>query len=283
MKASRAAALIAGVVALLSAPSCAGERGAVASASASIGAGGAGGSTGSAGSGALVRGATWSLTWDTERVSRPASGGWSVDTDRGYRVHVSSGWLVTYSVSLGLCDSGGQGGGGSAFGRFFGVRSAYAHEDGNASTIDVQHAEDLVGSLEPHRPWSAAFAAARYCRVHWLAGRADQRVDSPAGVDLQGQSLILAGTWERDGTPHELAVSTWWPQGYLVDLDSSRADAPDDGEARIAEITVKRSLGSLFDGIDLASVTEAELAGSVLENLALHADAKVTLWSLADR
>ena len=277
VKAPRAAALLAGVVALLFAPSCAGERSPVAS----MGSLGVGGSGGSDASGALIRGATWSLTWDTERVSRSDGGGWSVDTDRGYRVQVSSGWLVTYSVSLGLCDGGGQGGGGSALGRFFGVRSAYAHEDGNASTIDVQHAEDLTGSLEPRRPWSAAFAAARYCRVHWLAGRADSRVDSPEGVDLQGQSLVLTGTWERDGASHELAVSTWWPQGYLVDLDAGGGDGPDDGEARVAQITVKRSLGSLFDGIDLATATAAELAGSVLENLALHAETKVTLRSLA--
>ena len=281
MKASRAAALLAGVVALLFAPSCVGDRGSAGS-KASTGGGGSGGAGGSSGSGAsraLIRGATWSLTWDTERVSRPAGGGWSVDTDRGYRVHVISGWLVTYSVSLGLCEDGGQGGG--ALGLLFGVRSAYAHEDGNASTIDVQHAEDLTGSFEPHRPWSAAFAAARYCRVHWLTGRADQRVDSPEGIDLQGQSLVVAGSWERDGATHDLAVSTWWPQGYLVDLDASGGDAPDDGEARVAQITVKRSLGSLFDGIDLATATDDEVAGTVLENLATHAEAKVTLWSLA--
>ena len=273
VKAHRAAALLAGVVALLSAPSCTGERGAPAS-NGAIGAGGAGGSSAT---GALIRGATWSLTWDTERVSRGEDGGWSVDTDRGYRVHVTSGWLITYSVSLGLCDAGGQGGGGGALGRLFGVRSAYAHEDGNASTMDLQHAEDLTGSLEPHRPWSAAFAAARYCRVHWLAGRADARIDSPEGIDLQGQSLVLAGDWERDGVRRDLSVSTWWPQGYLVDLDAA---APDDGEARIAQITVKRSLGSLFDGIDLASVSDEQLAGSVLENLAAHAESRVELWSL---
>jgi hypothetical protein len=277
VKARWAATLLAGACALLFAPSCSEERGAAGS-SGSIGSGGAGGSGGSSGTGALIRGATWSLTWDTERVTRDDDGGWSVDTDRGYRVHVTSGWLITYSVSLGLCDAGGQGGGGSALGRFFGVRSAFAHEEGNASTMDLQHAEDLTGSLEPHRPWSAAFAAARYCKVHWLAGRADPRVDSPVGVDLQGQSLVLAGTWERDGARHDLAVSTWWPQGTLVDLDAA---APDDGEARIAQITVKRSLGSLFDGIDLASATDEQVAGTVLENLALHAESKVSLWSLA--
>ena len=282
MKARWAATLLAGAFALLCAPSCSGERGAVGS-KGSGGAGGSGGSGGSPGTGALIRGATWSLTWDTERVTRPAGGGWTVDTDRGYRVHVSSGWLVTYSVSLGLCDSGGQGGGDAgALGRLFGVRAAYAHEDGNASTIDLQHAEDLTGTLEPHRPWSAAFAAARYCRVHWLAGRGDQRLDSPEGIDLQGQSLVLAGTWERDGALHDLAVSTWWPQGYLVDLQPGlQASGADDGEARIAQITVKRSLGTLFDGIDLATASGDQIAGSVLENLALHAEAKVELWSLA--
>lgn len=271
MKARRAAALVAGIGALLFAPSCTSELGAL----------GSSGSGGSTNRGALIRGTTWSLTWDTARVTKAEGGGWSVDTDRGYRVHVTSGWLVDYSVSLGLCDSGGQGGGGSALGRLFGVRSAYAHEDGNASTIDLQHAEDLTGDLTPHRPWSAAFPAARYCRVHWLAGRGDPRVDSPEGIDLQGRSLVLNGTWERDGARHDLAVSTWWPQGYLVDLDAVTAPAAaDEGEARVARITVKRSLGTLFDGIDLASATDEELAGRVLENLALHAEAKVELWSL---
>lgn len=280
MKARGAAALLAGLGALLLAPSCTNEFGAPGS-GASEGSGGSGGSGGSAGRGALIRGATWSLTWDTARVTRIEGGGWSVDTDLGYRVHVTSGWLVDYSVSLGLCDSGGEGGGESALGRFFGVRSAYAHEDGDASTIDLQHAEDLTGSLEPHRPWSAAFPAARYCRAHWLAGRGDPRLDSPEGVDLQGRSLVLAGTWERDGVLHELAVSTWWPQGYLVDLDAITAPgAADDGEARVARITVKRSLGTLFDGIDLESATDEVLAGRVLENLALHVEAKVELWSL---
>jgi hypothetical protein len=278
------ATLLAGALALLLTPSCASDRGAPGSigSTGSPGSGGSGGSGGSSAEGALIRGATWTLTWDTERVTRNDEAGWSVDTDRGYRVHVTSGWLVDYSVSLGLCDTsgqGGSGGAGGALGSLFGVRSAYAHEDGNASTIDLQHAEDLTGNLEPHRPWSAAFAAARYCRVHWLAGRGDPRLDSPDGIDLQGQSLVLAGTWERDGARHDLAVTTWWPQGYLVDL---KASAADDGEARVAQITVKRSLGTLFDGIDLATATDAELAGTVLENLALHAEAKVTLWSLTD-
>jgi hypothetical protein len=284
MKAPRAAALLAGTVALLCAPSCTSELEALRSigAGGSSGSGGSGGSGGSADRGALLRGTTWSLTWDKARVTPAEGGGWSVDTDRGYRVHVTSGWLVDYSVSLGLCDTGGQGGGGSALGRFFGVRSAYAHEDGNASTIDLQHAEDLTGSLEPHSRWSAAFPAARYCRAHWLAGRSGKLVDSPEGIDLQGRSLVLAGTWERDGALHDLAVSTWWPQGYLVDLDAvMTAAAADDGVARIADITVKRSLGTLFDGIDLASATDEELAGRVLENLALHVEVKAELWTLA--
>lgn len=282
MKARGAAALLAGIGALLFAPSCASELGA----SGPGGSGGAGGSGSGADRGALLRGATWSLTWDTARVTKAEGGGWKVDTDRGYRVHVTSGWLVDYSVSLGLCDGGGQGGGGqggSALGRLLGVRSAHAHEDGNASTIDLQHAEDLTGSLEPLRPWSAGFPAARYCRAHWLAGRGDARLDSPEGIDLQGRSLVLAGSWERDGMHRDLAVSTWWPQGYLVDLDAvMAAAAADDGEARVAQITVKRSLGTLFDGIDLASATDEELAGRVLENLALHVEAKVELWSLSE-
>ena len=280
VKAARVAALLAGIGALLLAPSCAGERGAVGSRGSG---GGGGGDDSGVEAGALLRGATWATAWDQARVTRPEGGGWSVDTDLGYRVHVASGWLVDYSASLGLCDVGGQGGGGgSALGRLFAVRAAYAHEDGNASTIDLQHAEDLTGDLAPGRPWSAAFPAARYCRVHWLAGRGDARVDAPPGIDLQGLSLVLAGSWERDGVRHDLAVSTWWPQGYLVDLDDLvAAKAAEDGVARVARITVKRSLGSLFDRIDFAGAREEEIAGRALENLALHTEATVALVTLS--
>jgi hypothetical protein len=278
VKASRLAALLVGIGALLLAPSCTIEQGAAGA----NGAGGAGGSSDGAAKGALLRGATWSLTWDKAGVTPALEGGWTVSTDLGYRVHLTSGWLVDYSVSLGLCATGDQDGGPSALRRFFNVRSAQAHEDGNASTIDLQHAEDLTGSLEPRKPWSAGFPAERYCRVHWLAGRGDARVDAPDGIDLQGSSLVLAGTWEREGVRRDLAVSTWWPQGYLVDLDALvDAKAPDDGEARVAHITVKRSLGTLFDGIDLASATDEVLAGSVLENLAKHTEAEVELRSLS--
>jgi hypothetical protein len=94
VKASRVAALLVGIGALLLAPSCAIERGAA-------GANGAGGSSDSAAKGALLRGATWTLTWDKARVTPIEEGGWAVSTDLGYRVHVTSGWLVSYSVSLG--------------------------------------------------------------------------------------------------------------------------------------------------------------------------------------
>lgn len=278
VKASRVAALLVGVGALLLAPSCSIERGAAGA----NGSGGAGGESDGAAKGALLRGATWTLTWDKARVTPIEEGGWEVSTDLGYRVHVTSGWLVSYSVSLGLCPTGETDSGASALSRFFRVRSAQAHEDGNASTIDLQHAEDLTGGLEPRVPWSAAFPAERYCRVHWLAGRGDERVDSPDGVDLYGRSVVLTGTWEREGTRRVLAVSTWWPQGYLVDLDPLVVEkAPDDGEARVAHVTVKRRLGALFDGIDLASATGEVLAGRVLENLARTTEASVELRTLS--
>jgi hypothetical protein len=65
-----------------------------------------------------------------------------------------------------------------------------------------------------------------------------------------------------------------------TETTGSGGGSADDGEARVARITVKRSLGTLFDGIDLASATDEVLAGRVLENLALHVEAKVELWSL---
>ena len=276
VKAHRAAALLAGVVALLFAPSCTGEPGRWNRTDRSDPAAPADPAL----IGGLIRGATWSLTWDTERVSRVEDGGWSVDTDRGYRVHVELGWLTTYSVSLGLCDAA--------------VRAAMAAPAGARSGAFSGCDRRMRTRMATPRPWisstprispgasSRTGPGPRRSRRRATAGPLARGARRPARRLARrdrspGSEPGPRGRWERDGVRGDLAVSTWWPQGYLVDLDAA---APDDGEAKIAQITVKRSLGSLFDGIDLASATDEQVAGSVLENLALHAESKVELWSL---
>ncbi|MFT3763951.1 MAG: hypothetical protein QM820_00260 [Minicystis sp.] len=232
--------------------------------------------------GAVIGAAVWRLAWDRSRVvADPRGPGWSVETDLGYRVRVVSGWMIDHSVSLGPCALPQPDGGASWLPIRFGIRSAHAHEDADASAIESMHAEDLV-HLADAGPWPSAFPAARYCRAHWLVARATAKTDAPAGLDFAQTSVRVAGTWERDGETGAVSVDTWWPQGNVQDLadvtdPATLAEASADGEMRWAYIDVTRKLGVLFDGIDFATDSEDQVAGKLIDNLVSNARMKITL------
>jgi hypothetical protein len=142
--------------------------------------------------------------------------------------------------------------------------------------------EDLA-TAEAAGPWPTTFPAARYCRAHWLMARPTSEVDAPEGVDLEGRSAWITGTWERGGAAEAFEIDTWWPHGRLdamsdvVDPEALAAARADKG-AWVARVTVARSLGGLFDGIELAEASPEEIAGSVLSNLAEKAEIRVELW-----
>lgn len=232
--------------------------------------------------GAVIGAAVWELTWDRSGVVDDASGsGWSVENDLGYRVHVTSGWILDHSVSLGPCEIPKTDGGAAWLPLRFGIRAAHAHDDADASAIEMMHAEDLT-RLDDAGPWPSVFPKTRYCRAHWLVARATTPSDAPAGVDLGQTSVRVAGTWERDGEAHDFAIDTWWPQGHLQDLGdvtdpAEIAAARADGEARWAWITVRRRLGVLFDGIDFAVDSDDQVAGTLVDNLVSSAEMRVEL------
>jgi len=265
-----ALAAITGAALLVLTPDCAIEAGSIAP------------GEGAAAEGAVIGAAVWRLTWDTGRVVADERGrGWSVENDLGYRVRVASGWLVDHSVSLGPCVVPRPDGGAAWLPIRLGVRAAYAHEDADASAIEAMHAEDLT-RLEDSGPWPSVFPEARYCRAHWLLARATKATDAPAGVDLAQTSIRVTGSWERGGVARPLSVDTWWPQGKVQELDGiadpdALAEARADGETRWAWITVRRQLGSLFDGIDFAVDSEDEIAGKLVDNVVSHAEMRVEL------
>lgn len=271
-------AAVAGALMLLFAPDCTLE-------SAPPAAGGAGGEAVSAEAGEegpVIGAAVWRLTWDRAGVIADARGpGWSVVNDLGYQVHVVSGWVLDHSVSLGPCAPAQVDGGTSWFSLRFGIRSAFAHEDADASAIEAMHAEDLT-HLGDSGPWPSVFPKTRYCRAHWLAARATAKTDAPAGVDLAQTSVRVSGSWERGGETGIVDLDTWWPQGALQDLaditdPTDFAAAVADGEARWAWVTVDRKLGSLFDGIDFAEDSEAEATGKLVDNLVSTATMRAEL------
>jgi hypothetical protein len=237
--------------------------------------------------GVVITAAVWTLAWDDAGVSYPAGGGFDVETDLGYRVHVQEAWILSHSVSLGRCDpasvSAEEGTSEQAWWQALPIRTAHAHvEDTDPSTIETSWIEDLT---EPHDiEVSTSFAAARYCRAHWLLARATEPTTGAEGVSMENRSLVLKGTFERDGEAVPFAIDTWWPHGALLDLPATmdpidHEAARRDGAPRHAFVTVTRHLGRMFDGIDFEAASQDQIDGTVIDHLTGDADIDVVLWA----
>jgi hypothetical protein len=232
--------------------------------------------------GVLLAASRWTLAWDQSGVVALQDGGFELETDLGYRVRVTSGRILIHNLSFGLCDPGAASAGSEGAFWSLPVRSAHAHDQSDPSTLEASLIEDL---LDPHETELAgSFPPARYCRAHWLLARPTSPTTGPADIAMANRSLVLTGTFERDGEAHDLAVDTWWPQGRLVDLEAAIAPealaaARKDGRARHAFVTVTRHLGRLFDGIDFEATTDDQVAGLVIDNLVAGSEIHAELWS----
>jgi hypothetical protein len=267
------APVVAGALALLFAPDCTREGGPAESEE-------LGTAALDAPEGVVLSAAVWTLAWDDEGVSYPGRGGFDVETDLGYRVHVASAWILSHSVSLGRCEAPG-----ATAGSWWGLplRSAHAHaEDSEPSTIEASRIEDLTRAHAFEV--ATSFAAARYCRAHWLLARPTEATTGAEGVSMANRSVLVKGTFERGGVTAGFTIDTWWPHGILLDLALvtdvfEHEAARRDGEARHAFVTVTRHLGRLFDGIDFEASGQDEIDGRVIDNLVGGADIEVELWS----
>jgi hypothetical protein len=219
--------------------------------------------------GARASAASWTLAWDRSGVTPAEGGGWDVETDRGYRVHLAAGAIVLHSVSLGVCPgdagaAGGDGGLSSWLTRAIAVRAAAAHEDVDPSTLDIDVEEDLVDPVELG-PLHARFAAGRYCRAHWLVARSD----AAGGDPFARLSLRVRGTWTRGDRAGSFDLRTGWPEGQLVELaaaGAATATLGGSGSAR-AVVRVERRLATLFDGVDFAGASDAAILGRAIANV----------------
>jgi hypothetical protein len=94
--------------------------------------------------GVTLTAATWKRVWDRTGVTPDPDGGFSVDTDLGYRVHVTEGWLSHHSVSLSPCETAGDTAE-EARSWSLPIKSAFAHEENqDPSTIEALVVEDLT-------------------------------------------------------------------------------------------------------------------------------------------
>jgi hypothetical protein len=148
--------------------------------------------------------------------------------------------------------------------------------------IETSLIEDLTAPVEAEA--STSFAASRYCRAHWLLARPMTPTTGPDDVPMDHRSLYVTGTFERDGKVEPFVIDTWWPEGSLQDLgdilgEEAFSAARADGKARHAFVTVRRSLGTLFDGIDFEVASKDQVAGHAIDNLAGSVQFEAVLWT----
>ncbi len=193
----------------------------------------------------------YTLGWDWERAKRSEGGGWEVQTDLGYLVHVTSGRLVTRNLELVPCHALPPEPPNAAWLRWIKPQPVLAGHSSmvpNESKISRSYEEDLANPGTTFIE-SRIVTDPEYCKAHYLIAR-------PTGSGPGTPALEVSGTWKRTGASGETAfrIRSSAAYGQFLDLSSATGDRL----VRRAivggiNMTLQRSLGSMFDGFDFKS------------------------------
>jgi hypothetical protein len=241
---------------------------------------------------------SYRLRWDTGRVE-PASQdaadlsgntGWETFNDRGYRLRLERGYLLSHGAALVACDPemlgpidrlrdrmlGQIDRPGASFG--FAPRVALAGHSSIAREPtqwdrplieDLSAAQDLeFGSLEVASPeWA-------YCQAHYAIGVSEAEAEGmQLPVELAGGGLYLAGSYWREGQPERSfeirSGLAWGGVGALLAPDIGASPAL---RARLEgaelRVDIRRDLGAIFDGIDFETMDAQQQAKAALMAIA---------------
>lgn len=204
-----------------------------------------------------ISGARYTLAFDTSRLDR-ARDSWSVETDLGYRVTVTSGSLTTYGVSLVACSDVVA----SSWLDVF-VASAHAGHGSIAdpSTWSDPLTEDLLVA-EPVVFGEILFQTEAYCRLHYLVYAATEDTEGASSADLERSMRIEGTVTNPDGHTRELLLDSGLGHGSLMDLPVLG------GDGEVLDAVLRRDLGGVFDGIDFDQTSDEDVAWTVLGRLA---------------
>lgn len=231
--------------------------------------------------GVILSAATWTLGWNSDGVEFDATGGFTITTNLGYRVHIDTGHLVLHRVALIPCPAAPAN---TTAGVSFSVASAFAHEeDADASSMETLAVSDAV-HLKTTEIGANAFAPVRYCQVYWLVARGMDGAATAGGIDMSNRSIYFEGTWSRNGDSGPLLVDTWWPTGIIADMKSIvepdlYGTAAAETSVHFMWIGIDVGLGKLFDDIEFGADSEAIIADSILDNVIANAELTVDLQS----
>ena len=210
----------------------------------------------------------YALDWDTEGL-RQTDIGWSVTNDLGYDVTLEAGWLVTYSVQLVPCETARLRAGEwlrEALAALNPIQTAWAgHGDDNDISTTIGIIDDLAAPATTLRD-GIALGETEYCSVHYLVARADEDVvERPDGVTLDRLSLVVSGSYARDSdrVSGEFSIETSTGFGVFRELPDGVIIGPTDAPM----IRVTRSLAGIFDGVDMATVSEIDLERALVRAL----------------
>jgi hypothetical protein len=209
--------------------------------------------------------------WETGKTTL-ANGAWDVVNNRGYHIHVTKGYIVSYSTTLNECDH--LTGIVDWLSSLVAPKVAQAgHTSGgpDPAAIKVAHVDSLT-ALQSIDLGTVTVNEYSYCKGHYLIARADDKtIGLPQDVDLIGSSVYIEGTYRAEDHSDSTAfvIKTGVANGALYDItpqDSTQKVNPVVGSTPI-QIVIKRQLDSLFKDVDFATMDDAARAQAVLDAL----------------
>ena len=207
---------------------------------------------------------SYTLDWDWGAANPNSAGGWTVRTDQGYYVQVETGRIVTRNLELVPCHIAPPPTPlASALG-WLAPRQVFAGHSSlvpNESKITASYVEDLAAPQEAFLE-NRVVTDPEYCQAHYLVAR--ERGSPPGSLTLD-----VSGTWSRSakqsGEPFHIRSAAAYGEFRALRLpDGSTLDR------RLIvggiDARVRRSLSTLFDGIDFADGTSDSDGMQVLRN-----------------
>lgn len=217
-----------------------------------------------------------SVELDWSAATGPDAFATQFENDMGYEIELSRLMINTYSVELIPCDE-------DLFRRLQQPRQRPQQSSGGLiGTAWAGHGDPTrptrTGVIRPEWPLSQDNPVFMdtldppdyaYCRAHYLIGRVPND-DATQGTypDLVGLSLVVEGSVAAPGETgsEPFSIQTSAAHGTLAEF---KVQSLEDGIRITAgdRIVVKRRLDALFDGVDFSTMSEQELARTVLRNV----------------
>ena len=227
---------------------------------------------------------TYLLRWQWGKASpRPHDVGWQVVTNRGDWVWVKRGYLVTGNLEMVACpyQPASSALSNNLWQTLFGARTVYAGHGGDKADASRIAAPVVEALTTPTTTVLSAVLGAEpfYCHTHYLvAPGVDWGAGLPQEVNMVGLTLFLEGEVKAgsraDAVAHPFTIQSNVAWGTLKEVLQTSNHAQRSAESSPVaipqgaptQLVVERSLGTLFDGVDFATMSAAEQAKTILRN-----------------